>query len=200
MIDWIARANAKLAKTRGTAAAKTDESRVSAVPSGGGPRVSDESVRRFGSFGSGSAEAASRNDGCTGWPLDEDSGAPFAPWGPYVTPAMLDGWRHTLRELVAELATLEEWSDAQRERITHFVEHQPALATLRDDIFYFTQRLSEARRGVERPKGWACEGLADRQYCSGCNGECIGTRRSCTSCRARGRSAATKAAAQRGKS
>jgi hypothetical protein len=130
---------------------------------------------------------------CAGWPHDEGSGAPFCPWGPYVTPTMLDAWRRELRELVAELASAEGWNGELREQVAYCVEHQPGLATLRDDIGYFRQRLSEAQRGVERSQGWRCEGFADRHYCSGCDGSCIGTRQSCK----RGSSPTTKTARKR---
>src|SRR5258708_22808035 len=133
-----------------------------------------------GTLGTAPGRAFARNDACAGWPRDDDSEAPFCPWGPYVTPAMLHTWRRELRELVAELATVEGWSDERREQVAHFVERQPGLATLRDDLNYFTERLSEARRGVERSKGWNCEELADRHHCSGCDGSCIGTSKQCT--------------------
>jgi len=134
-----------------------------------------------GTSGTAPSRAFPQNDACADWPRDEQSGAPFCPWGPRVTSVMLDAWRRELRELVAELARAEAWSEAQREHIMYRVERQPALASLRDDISYFRERLAAVRRGVpEPPNVWRCEGLDARHYCAGCNGACIATRQRCT--------------------
>ena len=126
-------------------------------------------------------KTACANDTCAGWPRDEQSGAPFCPWGPRVTSAMLNAWRCELRELVAELARAEAWSDEQHEHIMYRIEHQPGLASLRDDISHFRDRLTAERRGApEAPNVWRCEGLDARHYCAGCNGACIATRQRCT--------------------
>lgn len=117
---------------------------------------------------------------CAGWPRDEQSGGAFCPWGPYVTANMLDAWRRDLRELVGELATVGGWTGQRRAHILYCVEHQPGLATLRDDIAYFTEWLSEARRGGKSPDAWRCEVLADRHYCVDCDGSCIGKSKRCT--------------------
>jgi hypothetical protein len=115
-----------------------------------GPHTSVPEVSEPASGTSGTSLSGlfSRNDVCAGLPLDEDSGTPFCPWGPYVSPAMLDAWRCELRDTIDELATIEGWTTGQREQVAYYVEHQPGLATLRDDIAYFTERLNEARRAT----------------------------------------------------
>ncbi|KGC58557.1 hypothetical protein [Burkholderia pseudomallei] len=196
MIDWMGRANAKFAKTPSTATAKTDESGVSAVSTVGSSRVFEKRAGGFVGFGGGStgvlAKNAISNDACPGWPRHEDSDAPYCPWGPYITPAMLDAWRSELRSLVAELATLEGWTVEQRDYVANFVEHQSGLATLRTDITYFRDRLAATRAAAEqearrRAQAWRGEGLDARHYCPGCDGSCVGTSKRCTS-RSGGRS------------
>ncbi|MBN3763407.1 hypothetical protein [Burkholderia sp. Ac-20365] len=115
-----------------------------------------------------------------GFPFDEESAAPFCPWGPYVTHEMLNEWQHELRRLLAELATVEVWTDERRVAFADYVERQPALATLRDDIAYFKERLNDAQRGVNPPEARPYVWLSERGYCLGCNGECIGTSKPCT--------------------
>ncbi|MEM5341607.1 hypothetical protein [Paraburkholderia azotifigens] len=114
------------------------------------------------------------------WPRHEDSGAPFCPWGPYVTPEVLNDWRHELRRLVAELATVEEWTDERRATFEHYVERQPGLATLRDDIAYFKERLRDAKQGKKRLDTYSSDWLFDRRFCVDCHGGCIGTSKRCS--------------------
>ena len=83
-----------------------------------------------------------------GWPLDDRSRAPFCPWGPRITPAMLDVWRSELREVVAALAAIEGWSEENRAYIAYQVEHQPSLSTVRDDLAWFRDRLNTVRGGA----------------------------------------------------
>jgi hypothetical protein len=139
----------------------------------------------FGTFGTAPSRAFSRNGADDGCPPDEQSGGAFCPWGPRVTPEMLDAWRCELRALVAELATAEGWSNNYRDRLQSFIERQPGLATLRDDIRSFRERLAAARAAAEqeaarrRAQAWRCAGLDARHYCPGCDGGCVGTARSC---------------------
>ncbi len=78
-----------------------------------------------------------------GWPIDSDSGAPFMPWMPMVTPEQLQQWQRDLYEVVNKLATLEQWDSGRLSKILLCIKRQP-ISTLQPDLYYFRDRLATA--------------------------------------------------------
>ncbi|MGF6664844.1 hypothetical protein QF000_006512 [Paraburkholderia atlantica] len=90
--------------------------------------------------------------------LDPETRAPFWPWGPYIDSTTLKQWQRELFEVVDALAHLERWSEGDYDHVVMCIERQP-LSTLRPDLIYFSERLSEARaeaaaRNASNQRAW----------------------------------------------
>lgn len=76
--------------------------------------------------------------------IDQESGAPFWPWGPRINPEQLATIQRELLIAVDELAKLERWRDSDYDHVVMCVERQP-ISTLLPDLGYFRDRLRIAR-------------------------------------------------------
>ncbi|MGF6636181.1 hypothetical protein [Paraburkholderia sp. MM6662-R1] len=91
---------------------------------------------------------------------------PYWPWGPYLSPERLHEWQRELSDAVDDLAKLEGWPQADRDRVLICIEQQRA-STLHPDLAYFHERLREARasavaREAIAKRNWCGEGLNER--------------------------------------
>jgi hypothetical protein len=120
---------------------------------------------------------------CIGALIDPDGGR-YLPWGPRLSPEDVRLLRADLGAVITELATLEGWSRATLDEVLAGARWVSG-ATLVSDVGYFGQRLLVVRAEIDdrfgrRARVWRMEGFERRHYCAGCNGECIGTSKSCT--------------------
>lgn len=81
---------------------------------------------------------------CRGAGVDPESGAPYLPWGPYLTTDQLKAMQQAVKEVITELSRIEGWSDVHYETIAVEVGRQP-ICTLLPDLDYFRARVAAAR-------------------------------------------------------
>ena len=120
---------------------------------------------------------------CVGALRDPDGGA-YLPWGPYLSPDDVRRMRGDLVAMIEQLSTIEGWGRDHLDDVLTRAIRGP-LADLLPNLHHFRERLKSARTAAEqearrRAQAWRCEALDARGYCDGCDGSCIGTRRSCT--------------------
>jgi hypothetical protein len=97
--------------------------------------------------------------------LDEETAAPYLPWGPYLAPEDLARWQRDVLDVIANLAGLEGWADETYDLIAQAIERQP-ISTLRPDLAYFRQRLDDARAAAANfhAQAYSPEKSGERQH------------------------------------
>ncbi|CAD6551438.1 hypothetical protein ACFQ3P_30225 [Paraburkholderia sabiae] len=123
------------------------------------------------------------DDDCAGALVDPLRG-PYLPWGPHLAADNVRRLRAGLFAMIAEIANAEGWP---RERFNGIMSRavRGPLSDLLPNIEYFHSKVIERRaeteaRALLAARSWKLEGLDDRHACPGCDGSCLGTKRSCT--------------------
>lgn len=98
--------------------------------------------------GKAANDAQAGRDDCAGALVDAESGAPFLPWGPYLSPADVQRLRDELVDMADALAQAEAWTVERRADTMERAANGP-LSDLLPNAEHFNARVIEHRAEAE---------------------------------------------------